>query len=87
MPKVRVKLLRPLLNRDVGSEANYDKADAERLAGYGAVEIIGDATDEPEEKAEPAPAENKDEGESPSNKAETAAPARKATRRKATKGK
>lgn len=70
MAKVRVKLLRPVMNREIGSEVEYDKADAERLAGYGAVEILGEA------KSEPAP----------ENKAEPAAPANKAKAVKADKG-
>lgn len=70
MAKVMVKLLRPLLGREIGATAEYDKADAERLASYGAVEIMGEA------KAEPAP----------ENKAEDAAPANKATAHKGSKG-
>ena len=88
MPDVKVKLLRPLNNQEVGSEVTYSKADAERLAGYGAVEILGDApANEPEAKAEEAAPENKSEGDSPQNKAEPAAPANKAKAVKAAKGK
>lgn len=75
MTMFKVKLLRPLLNRPVGSEAEYEKADAERLAGYGAVEILGEV--KPEKKA----------AEPTENKAEPAAPANKAKAAKATKGK
>lgn len=74
MTMFRVKLLRPLLNRPVGSEAEYEKADAERLAGYGAVEILGEVKAE-QKAAEPT-----------ENKAEPAAPANKAKAAKATKG-
>lgn len=86
MSKVKVKLLRPLLNREVGSEVEYDKADAERLEGYGAVQIIGPA-DKPASKAKGATPQNKAEGASPNNKVEGAAPARKAASGRKPKGK
>lgn len=41
MTKVKVKLLRPLNGAEIGSEAEYDQADATRLASSGAVEILG----------------------------------------------
>ena len=41
MTQVKVKLLRPLNGAEVGSEAEYDKADADRLASTGAVKILG----------------------------------------------
>ena len=74
MAKFKVKLLRPLNSQPVGSEAEYEKADAERLAGYGAVEIIGEV------RAEKKAAEDHE------NKAETAAPANKAKAARAAKG-
>jgi hypothetical protein len=61
----RVKLLRPLDGKEPGTVAEYPDADAKRLAGRGAVEIVS-------EKAAPAP-ENKMAPE-PFNKA--AAPTR-----------
>ena len=48
--KVKVKLLRPLNGAEIGGCAEYDAADAQRLAERGAVEIV---------KAEPAPANKK----------------------------
>lgn len=58
MAQVKVKLLRPLNGQEIGAKVEYDRADAERLAALGAVEII-------EAKAKAAPA-NKG---APSNKA------------------
>lgn len=59
MAKVKVKLLRPLNGAEIGSSAEYDQADADRLAELGAVEIVG-------EKKAPAPANKK--APAPSNK-------------------
>lgn len=59
MAKVNVKLLRPLNGAAIGSTAEYDEADAARLAGLGAVEIV-------ETKKAPAPANKK--APAPSNK-------------------
>lgn len=66
--KVKVKLLRPLNGQEVGSTVEYEKADAERLAGYGAVEFksAGSApsnkmAQEPDNKAEPSMAMTKTE--------------------------
>lgn len=44
----KVKLLRPLDGRNIGSVVEYPDLDAKRLAGRGAVEIV-------KEKAAPAP--------------------------------
>jgi hypothetical protein len=63
--KVKVKLLRPLVSSpdrlEAGSTAEFDRPDAERLAGYGAVEIVGAS------KSEKAPANKMDAA--PENKA------------------
>lgn len=45
---VKVKLLRPLDGGYVGDVVEYTQADAERLSGYGAVEILAE---KPKEKA------------------------------------
>jgi hypothetical protein len=58
--KVKVTLLRPLDGMAEGAEAEFDRADAERLADYGAVRII-------RAKAEHAPANKMDRA--PTNKA------------------
>lgn len=63
MPKVKVKLLRPL--DGVGAEgtvAEYERKDAERLASRGAVKILGGA------KAEGASTSTKAEGASETTK-------------------
>jgi hypothetical protein len=57
--KVKVKLLRPLNGLEVGSTAEYHKADAKRLEARGAVKVIGEVKSEdgaPQNKKEPAPA-------------------------------
>jgi hypothetical protein len=51
MANVKVKLLRPLNGEEIGSEKTYEKSDAERLAGYGAVEILGDTKQPTEQEA------------------------------------
>ncbi len=43
MPKVKVKLLRPLDGRKEGSVASFDAGEAAQLAGFGAVQILGPA--------------------------------------------
>lgn len=58
--KVKVELLRPLNGAEIGAHAEYDAADAERLAQTGAVKIIA-------EKAAEAPANKMDKA--PANKA------------------
>ncbi len=59
--KVKVKLLRPLNNGEIGSTVEYERADAYRLVAYGAVEIVGGV------KAERAPANKM--VDAPANKA------------------
>ena len=56
--KVKVTLLRPLNGAKEGTEAEYDRADAERLAAFGSVEIknLGAA---PSNKARTAAPANK----------------------------
>lgn len=49
---IKVKLLRPLDGKEVGSVVEYSEADAKRLAGRGAVQIVG-------EKAAPEPLNKK----------------------------
>lgn len=39
--KVKVRLLRALDGEPIGATVEYSRADAERLAGYGAVEVVG----------------------------------------------
>lgn len=51
---MKVKLLRPLDGKDIGSVVDYPDADAKRLADSGVVEAVSDKS----EKAEPTP-ENK----------------------------
>jgi hypothetical protein len=67
MATVKVKLLRPLNGEDIGTEAEYDQADAKRLEASGAVKILS--------KAQGASTETKAEGASTENK--SAAPAKK----------
>ncbi len=43
MALLKVKLLRPLDGHDEGAVRAFDAIDAERLAGYGAVQILGPA--------------------------------------------
>lgn len=69
--KFKVKLLRPLDDEEIGAEVEFNKADAERLAEFGAVKILGAV----EEKAKPEP-ENKMEA-APQNKV-AGKPAKKA---------
>lgn len=83
MPKVKVKLLRALNGQEIGSEQVYDQGDADRLAGYGSVEILGPA---PEEKAEGEAPANKAEKAAPKNKARKAAPTGKAAKAPKPKG-
>lgn len=40
MAKVKVRLLKPLNGREIGSEVEYDRAHIKRLVGLGAVEVI-----------------------------------------------
>lgn len=80
MPNVKVKLLKPLNGQDIGSEAEYDKADADRLAATGAVKILGGgkaSEASPQTKMEAAPA-NKATGPITT---ERAAPARSTTKK------
>lgn len=80
MSDVKVKLLRALNGQEIGTETVYSQADAERLAAYGSVKILGPAdppkpaqakpgkTKSGKAKAEPAAPQNKAEGASPSDK-------------------
>lgn len=58
--RVKVELLRPLNGEEIGATAEYDQADADRLAATGAVKILG--------KAEATAPENKAEVTAPANK-------------------
>lgn len=61
MAEVTVRLLRPLNGDEIGSERQYDQADAEELRDLGAVEIIGkNAGAAPSNKASPAAPDNKE---------------------------
>ena len=51
MAKVKVRLLKPLNGREIGSEAEYDQKDVNRLVALGGVELIDAA---PSAKAKPA---------------------------------
>jgi hypothetical protein len=52
----KVRLLRPLDGKQVGSFVEYPDADAKRLAARGAVEIVGEkAAPTPANKMAPAP--------------------------------
>ena len=73
--KVQVKLLRPLNGAEVGSTANYSKADAARLEKLGSVKVIGEAEDDDDDAAPAADLDIKREA-APANKRE-AAPANK----------
>lgn len=53
---IKVKLLRPLDGKEVGSIVEYSQADASRLESRGAVQIIGKAAPEPLNKKAPEPA-------------------------------
>lgn len=56
MAKVKVKLLRPLNGREIGETAEYDSADAKRLAARGVVQIVkAKAAAKPANKMDPAP--------------------------------
>lgn len=76
--KVKVELLRPLNGAEVGSTANYSKADAARLEKLGSVKVIGEADDDDDAGTADDAADNRDikRSEAPANKRE-AAPANK----------
>ena len=40
MAKIKVRLLRPLVGHEEGDEVEYEKADADRLIGYGTAELV-----------------------------------------------
>ena len=46
--KLKVKLLRPLDDEPIGAEVEFDKVDAERLEGFGAVKILRKSSREQE---------------------------------------
>jgi hypothetical protein len=71
MAKVKVRLLKPLNGREIGSEVEYDQAHIKRLVGLGAVEVLktpAKGKRSATRKAEPKPL-NKME-EPPLNKAD-----------------
>lgn len=75
MAKVRVRLLKPLNGRAIGSEVEYDQAHIKRLVGLGAVQIIKTkAARTPSNKMEKPPL-NKAQGSEGSPPAGGGAPA------------
>lgn len=61
MAKVKVRLLKPLNGAEIGSEAEYNQQDVQRLVSLGAVEIIkAKAAERPSNKMEKPP-QNKGE--------------------------
>lgn len=75
MAKVKVRLLKPLNGREIGSEVEYDQSHIKRLVGLGAVEVIKTkAARRPRNKMENPPL-NKGEGSEGSPPAGGGAPA------------
>lgn len=67
MAKLKVRLLKPLNGRLIGSEAEYDEKDAKRLTGLGAVELV-----HPARATKAKPAMKSKAAPVPANKMETA---------------
>lgn len=64
MAKVKVRLLKPLNGAEIGSEAEYNQQDVDRLVKLGAVEIVkgkAKAAPRPQNKMEKPP-KNKADG-------------------------
>lgn len=64
MAKVKVRLLKPLNGAEIGSEAEYNQQDVDRLVKLGAVEIVSakaKAAPRPQNKMEKPP-QNKADG-------------------------
>lgn len=59
MAKVKVRLLKPLNGREIGSEAEYDKSQIKRLVGLGAVEVIKIKAERPAQNKMDEPPLNK----------------------------
>jgi hypothetical protein len=62
MAKVKVRLLKPLNGAEIGSEAEYNRQDVDRLVKLGAVEIIKAKAARPPSNKMEKPPKNKAEG-------------------------